>query len=261
VGYSQSRLSSTGPVAHLSAALGPRDWVLVATALLVAAVSWRWTTRRTGESSEAVRALAVTVVVTTTATIVVLAITGLAPNHAMELAFPAILAGCLVATWLEADGRFAVLVFAVALVATWLLGATPSTGTYTSDAASRSYRIGLLTLLSAKAQSILNIGPSGEYARLGPMFDDGHAYGLRGWTLKCPRFHQYPFQSQEVLRDVFDCASGTTVLLVEDDLFARVDPSPTAWTTFTNDVTDLLASSYDCTDYPDFRTCIRKGAA
>lgn len=101
-----------------------------------------------------------------------------------------------------------------------------------------------LTEPSIEARSVLSIAADGTYARVGQNYDGGHAYGLSKWNLKCPRFHQYPFDSRQHLQDTADCLSGAKVVLV-DASAAPVD-GQREWNAYLERVNAILEAEYLC---------------
>jgi hypothetical protein len=96
------------------------------------------------------------------------------------------------------------------------------------------------------------------YARLGKNDDGGHAIGLARWKLGCARFHQYPFDTNDNLKKVLDCAAGVETILVTPS-FAPEQDQP-AWNRFVAQGEALLSSGFRCERRDGFRVCRRTGA-
>jgi hypothetical protein len=109
--------------------------------------------------------------------------------------------------------------------------------------------------LSPAAERLLALGDSGAYARVGISDDLGHAIGLKGWQLACPRFHQYPFLPKEVLDGVRDCASKAPVLILAASFTAK-EQAPPQWNEFVGEIENLV-SGYRCDAATGLRICRR----
>jgi hypothetical protein len=185
----------------------------------------------------------------------ILATTGLWDQHNQVLYVPATLVAICLSPFLNAvfyQGRGVVGLALVVCVAL-LFGGIKNPKHYPFDVANQISRLGSL---SPAAQRVLAVGVSGSYARLGGNNDDqGHAFGLENWTLVCPRFHQYPFESEQILDKVLACASSAPTLVVAEDL-ASSEGSP-IWNRFVRNVEDLLSSSYSCDAKTGLRICRR----
>jgi hypothetical protein len=116
-------------------------------------------------------------------------------------------------------------------------------------------KISRLSSLSQEAQRLLAIGESGSYARLGGNDDEGHAFGLRKWSLVCPKFHQYLFDAEQVLDKVFACASSAQTLIVEKS-FAVAEGWP-IWDRFVTRMEGSLQANYSCDAKNGLRICRR----
>ena len=187
----------------------------------------------------------------------ILAVTGMWPHHAQVLYLAGALCLVLMARHLQdralpIPASACLLAFAaLALSGGWL------PDTFASESKSASDRLAALTATSPETTALLAEGASGRYARLGQHDDLGHAEGLGGWTLACPRFHQYPWDSADVLAETLACASEQPYLLVSDGI-APVEASRDSaiWNDYVADVEALLASHhYVCRPFNGGRVC------
>jgi hypothetical protein len=112
-----------------------------------------------------------------------------------------------------------------------------------------------LSWASPESQRLLNLGNSGTYARFG-WGDYGHAVGLRHWHLACPRFHQYPFDTETVLSKDVECASTSPTLLIAANFLARADFLSSS-EEFVARVEHLL-KDYSCDADSGMRVCTRR---
>jgi len=187
----------------------------------------------------------------------VLSFTGLWPHHAQVLYVAAVLVAIDVVHRLQPifNVRGLLPVAAFACLAIMLSGpATPTK--YVSSVLSAPQSLVALGQVPAESKAILSIAPAGTYARVGQNDDGGHAFGLGNWKLVCPRFHQYPFDSAQVLDGVLDCIPSAEVIVV----------SPTAvpvagnatWNTYLDRVETTLHAHYSCALSGVERICTRR---
>lgn len=208
VGYSQQRLRDNGQnpvVDHLSRVIGVHELVLLAVVVLTAAAVLWWARRRTDDRGREAVTLAVATLATGATAVLVIAATGLGPWHNQLLQPTIALAAALLAVPIALLLRrplTALCCLVLVPITAWALGGSAAAADYRDSL--RFYRgsIGVLVQVPADAQAVLALGSTGTYARLGGEYDDGHAHGLSGWHLACPRFHQYFFQPASVLDPV-----------------------------------------------------------
>lgn len=265
VGYSQQRLRDNGQnpvIDHLSRVIGAHEIVMLALLTVVGvAIVW-WSRRRADAASRDAATLAVAMLATAVMSVLVIAATGLGPWHNQLIQPAAVQAAALLAVpaaWLLQRPVTAVACLLLAPIAGWALGGAATVSDYRDSA--RFYRgsIGVLLQVPADAQSILALGPTGTYARLGGEYDDGHAHGLGGWRLACPRFHQYFFQPASTLQPVLACVATAPVVLVSPTFAPRpADMQTPDWNAFVQQGEELLAADYDCVAHEGFRLCTRK---
>ncbi len=265
VGYSQQRLRDNGQnpiVDHLSRVIGAHELLLIALVVATSAGVLWWARGRGDERAQAARVLAVSTLASGAAAVVVIAATGLGPWHNQLLQPTIALAAALLAVPVAVLLRRPLTALACLVlvpVVGWVLGGGAAASDYRDSL--RFYRgsIGVLLQVPADAQAILDLGPTGTYARLGGEYDDGHAHGLESWQLACPRFHQYFFQAASVLDPVLACVATAPVVLVSPTFAPRPpDMQTPEWNAFVAKGEALLAADYDCVVHEDFRLCTRR---
>jgi hypothetical protein len=188
------------------------------------------------------------------ASVGVLAITGLWDQHGQILYLPALIGLLGLAplfALVEGKARFLTLLMIVLCAA--MLGGSLSLSRYVRSV--RDFRSSLAQIrsLPPETQRLLESGDSGVYARLGGNDDLGHAIGLKGWHLACPRFHQYPFLPKEVLDGVRDCARKVPVLILAASFKAKEQASP-QWNEFVAEI-ERMVSGYRCDADTGLRVC------
>jgi len=102
---------------------------------------------------------------------------------------------------------------------------------------------------------MLKLTAPSTYARIGQGSEFGHAYGLGEWQLNCPRFHQLPWESEQILDSTLNCLSETNVLAV-DASAVEIDGLP-VWNGFIQSLEGLIVSDYQCQVFPFGRLCER----
>jgi hypothetical protein len=102
---------------------------------------------------------------------------------------------------------------------------------------------------------MLKLTAPSTYARIGQGSEFGHAYGLGEWQLNCPRFHQLPWESEQILDSTLNCLSETNVLAV-DASAVEIDGLP-VWNGFIQSLEGLIVSDYQCKVFPFGRLCER----
>jgi len=189
----------------------------------------------------------------------VLAVTGKWPGHAKILVIPAVLA-LLVGV---AAGPARLRLFGLAptlaiVVLITLLSGAPSYRHVLSSLEYARANINLQGAISQHSLVIQSTGPASSYARVGQGDDPAHAVGLGQWTLACPRFQQYWWESPSTLQRTLDCLPNARVVLVTPDLYGPV--SSPAWDDFQQSVEMILSSGFDCRDADGVRICVKRGS-
>src|SRR5690606_18203722 len=94
--------------------------------------------------------------------------------------------------------------------------------------------------------------PPGSPRRWGPWLP---GVAIVVWALVCPRFHQYPFESADVLAETLVCLPHADVIVVS--LMATPVPDAPAWSRFIEQVERTLAEGYSCQPWNGERICTR----
>jgi hypothetical protein len=188
-----------------------------------------------------------------------LAVTGMWPHHAQVVYVASLLSVTILASHLE-SAKAGLPVTATALLVAAIVMAGSAFPGVSGPAPPVTARWAQLSTASPETLALLELGPTGRYARLGSHDDLGHAEGLGGWALVCPRFHVYPWDSPETLGNVLECATNAPVLLVSDAIRARGGwLTSEAWNEFAERTEDLVSSSYACDSFIGGRVCTRVG--
>ncbi len=188
-------------------------------------------------------------------TMLTLAVTGVWPHHAQILYVPAVLAGLIVVVRLgqKVDPRRPVTIAFCVLVAVLLAGS--STPLASPSLRNARTTVASLTAVPPESAGLEALAPTGGYARVGQNDDAGHAFGLRGRDLVCPRFHQYPFESADVLAKTLVCLPRADVIVVSP--MATPVPDAPPWNRFIQQVERTLAEGYSCQPWNGERICTR----
>lgn len=195
--------------------------------------------------------------VTSLASIAILALSGLWPHHNQVLYVPACLALMAAAPAFDAWRRDYSRVAAVAGVLMALtLGGALDAFLIPQRFMGFRHAISSLNELSPETIALLDTRTTGAYARLGGNDDMAHAIGLRAWTLSCPKFHQYPFESREQLHAVLACALSAPNVIVARS-FQPIETRP-FWSEFVSDGERALAAAFECRNEGGIRICIHK---
>lgn len=258
IAYSQGPVLAPGGsalVEHLERSLEPVTVVAASTVLIVSLAGAFVARHRKFGGLRAV--VPVAVMCMTVSALAVLAVTGLWTHHAQILAAPALLCPPLLASWWTSGEHDRARAFGVVAVAVAVSGV----------AAPRVYLDADTHFISAPGEFV---GPSSEaramaglggdeatYARVGVNNDAGHARGLAGWKLGCPRFYQYPFDAGETLDQTAKCVSTVPVVLVGRGVFAV--PGDSDWAEFLGRIHALLKRDFDCQHHDFGLLCLRRG--
>ena len=260
VSYSKSLVidSNWGPVVtHLASVLtAAAATVILVVVAVLASEAARKPQDRVGGSATATKTIWLCTLASLATGLVVLALTGHWDHHAQILYVPAILASLMLVRRSDSVAPLKSLpsVLALLSVALLLSGSSPPTA-YVRSIRQMPSALAELAQLSDKASGLLSVGDSGTYARVGMNDDGGHAYGLRMWHLECPRFHQYPFEPEDILGDVASCLPNADVIVVSSSAVPRAEYP--AWNRYLGDVEELLSSRYDCSAWESKRICVR----
>jgi hypothetical protein len=189
--------------------------------------------------------------------LVVLSFTGLWPHHGQVLYVASVLVALDVVYRIQPIFNVRSMLPIVAFVCLAVMLSGPATPTkYLGSVLSAPQSIIALGEAPAESRAVLSVAPSGTYARVGKNDDDGHAFGLGNWKLACPRFHQYPFDSSQVLDGVVDCLPGAGVIVVSPT--AVPVAGNTTWNTFLDKVETTLGTHYSCALSGVERICTRR---
>jgi len=250
--YSQGNLlKGQGVVGHLLSHLSLINFnrAKIIAAAICACLLYARFRKRTGS----IDPLLLTAAASFCASAVVLATTGLWRQHLQILSIPAILSASAVlicAPKFPVPARLGVMV-----ILSWILSGAANPIRY-SEAA--MHLAGNWRSLNAPPQDATAIAASsrpGVYARFGKNDDNGHAIGLSKWKLGCARFHQYPFDTDENLKQTLACAAGVDTLLVTPS-FAPEQGQP-GWNRFVAGGEKLLLSAFHCQYRGALRLCRR----
>jgi hypothetical protein len=217
------------------------------------------------EMASAVGLVWTTVCVTLVVDLVVLALTATWPYHGGSLGVPAVLALVHVAGWLQASSAgtsgwrvpraTGLRATALLVLAAFCLGGALHPAYFVQSARSLPSALDDLRAVPTSTNEILDQPNVHTYARAGSNDLTGHAVGLRGLDLLCPRFHQYSFQSAEVLEDLAGCLGRADALIVADNLVP--DASRPAWDAFVRQVQLLVSTGYTCRPATGGRVCVK----
>lgn len=207
---------------------------------------WLWLWRGTDRHNATRRALTAAGA-SFAVTIAVLALTGLWEHHGQAISLPAVLVAVALAGPIDPLFRRSMLAGLAACIGFAILAAPLGADRLAPpfDLAGVADGVTASGRPSPYALALTAMSPTGTYARLGQNDVSAHAMGLRGWTLACPRFHQYFFQSAAVLGEALDCAAKTDVVVIDPNVFEPHDRWP-GWVAYGNRVAALLATQYAC---------------
>jgi hypothetical protein len=183
----------------------------------------------------------------------VLVTTGLWRQHLQLLSVPAILSvSALLAggLTLRTPSRLALVI-----LISWILSGGSGPARYIEAARRLGANWKALNATPQDAMAIMSNSSPSTYARLGKNDDGGHAIGLAQWKLGCARFHQYPFDTNENLKNTLDCAAGVETILVTPS-FAPEQDQP-GWNRFVANGERLLSTRFHCQHQGALRVCRR----
>lgn len=198
------------------------------------------------------------------ASLVVLALTGMWSHHAQTLYFPAILTAVVLARWfLDGMTLRPLRTLTIGGLAALLLGGVIPVGALRAarDAPSALTSLAELSPESSALGSTSTIGRT--YARLGTNDDRGHAFGLRGWKLACPNFHQYAFSPEDVLRQTAECLDGADVLLLSPSALRLLNDANELdgpWGAFWRTAGATIVAEYECVFSGGVGVCTKRGS-
>jgi len=141
---------------------------------------------------------------------------------------------------------------------TWVLAGAPAPRVYLESLEYARASIHSHLTMGDEARAIAGSGPPTTYMRVGNACEAGHAFGLRDWTLACPRILQEVWESEELLTPTLECLPTADVILISKE----VEPMPEfpAWSAHVEQVEALVATDYACTDVDVGRVCRRVGS-
>lgn len=225
--------------------------------VLVLVTLWRSPSAAPFKTNSPSSALFYSTCVSTLMVFPVLALTGKWPGHGKLLIFPAVLALTLATSQLDRLNKRDSLVSAVLLLcAAIVLAGIPTFGVYKTKLEYARANLSALTATPVETQEILSTGLPTTYARVGQGDDGGHAFGLQEWTLACPRFHQYWWESEEILDSSLNCLPKANVILVASS--ANRDVTTDRWSQYLDAVEVLLKREYTCSPINYDRICVKK---
>lgn len=194
------------------------------------------------------------------AALAVLAVTGMWDHHAQILNIPIILlvivAASSVPELVVIGTSCSILAAIVAIANVHNPRADRLVYEYSLDSGRDALRA--LQAQSIETRLIVESGVPGTYARVGSIGDEGHAFGLAGWTLACPRFYQQEFFSTERLELIAQCLRGVDTILVEK---ARLTPNgELGWDDFVSRVRSVIDDGYACKPSGEYLVCREIGS-
>lgn len=190
--------------------------------------------------------------------LVVIAITGLWGHHGLILVVPAFLA--LTSLLLALPISIATSTahsLPVLFLFSWLLAGAPGPIAYLEPLEYTRANVHSHLTLGDEARAISQSGKPSTYMRVGNARDAGHAFGLREWTLACPRIFQEVWESKELLQPTLDCLPSANVILISKEVEQLVDFPD--WSHYVAGVESLVADQYDCQETDAGRVCRRPG--
>ena len=236
-------------LAHLSRVRS--RYSAIAVAVLGVALAWAGAGRDRVEG-DLVRPLWWAAVASFGSAVGVLAATAYWPHHLQALTFPTALVIAIVARRL-ANRPTVVVWLAVPLVA-WL-----GAGAVSPQAVSGSFLHAPQALVRSATPAPITAGlvdgASASFARLGQN-SSGEGTGLRGWTLSCRRFHQYPFEPAQAFEETVDCLPKAEVVLVSDNF--TIQAGRNEWNRFVAQSEERLADGFGCEAVEGGRVCRRR---
>ena len=253
--YAQLALGETvlwPPLEHLSRVF-PVNFSAALVCLLTIATVAIWALLETSSqgvkkiSHSLPRLLALASVMSSVLAAAILSLMGLWPHHGQILYVPALIGLIAVASSAPIfTGSGGLLPPVLLLIISIMLGGALAPEVYWRAQLNAEQTLRSLSMEPVEAAELLSIGESGTYARIGQNDDGGHAYGLMGWTLACPRFHQYFTDSSESLDNTLDCLADVDVVLKSPTGREFPIAGTLRYNNFISDVNSLLARDYDC---------------
>ena len=231
----------------------------IALATIIVAVAMLATSRQETVDRQR-RAFAYAIVAVLVLSVLVLGLTGIWDHHLQILYFANSLLLVPLAAWVSERCRSTLVAAGAMTLCAVLLSGTLDPRTYLGNPLDFGRKLATLRTLSPETVALL--GATGRvpvaYARIGQNDDRGHAFGLAGYRLACPEFHQYASLPPDRLRWTLDCAAGTPYLIVAESVRpwpAEVDWLPAhanralmkkTWDAYVEDVEAVLARDYAC---------------
>jgi hypothetical protein len=185
--------------------------------------------------------------------VLVIGLTGLWDHHNQAIYPAALLVTVLVVQWAGVRAINLAVTVLIGLSASLLFAGLPSPKVYLDSLLYARGNLFSLTSSPPETTALLELGTGGNYARVGMNDDLGHAFGLNSWPLACPRFHQYPHETGDVLNSDLTCLEKATNLIVSSSF--REIPGNAIWNSYVQSVETLLASRFRCAVQQSVRIC------
>jgi hypothetical protein len=247
----------SGIANHLTRVFDQGNQLMLAVTVLL--LLGAWATTRGRESRPVDRFLLWATVLSLVYSLVVIAATGLWGHHGLVLLVPAIFSLMLfVANLPPSIDSLPNRAIPVVLLGIWMLAGMPAPVGYLTPLVYARANIQAHLKTGDEAQAILSTGSPTTYMRVGNARDSGHAFGLRDWSLACPRIFQEVWESREILDATLSCLPRANVILVSHEV-APKDAYP-AWNEYVAGVERLLSHGYSCKEMPAGRVCRRAGS-
>jgi len=199
---------------------------------------------------------ALAVLMSSGAALVVVALTGKWWHHGQVFVVPAVISAVLVIVLSQKiTMRSGYLTPIFVVVMSFFFAGLPGAGSYITGLEYARSNISAQLRMAPMTVEMLKLTAPSTYARIGQGSEFGHAYGLGEWQLNCPRFHQLPWESEQILDSTLNCLSETNVLAV-DASAVEIDGLP-VWNGFIQSLEGLIVSDYQCKVFPFGRLCER----
>jgi hypothetical protein len=192
----------------------------------------------------------------TAAALIVVALTGKWWHHGQVFVLPAVMSAILVLVLSQrVTAKQGYLTPISVVVMSFFFAGMPWVGIYIESLEYARSNVSAQLRLAPMTEEMRKLDGPSNYARVGQGSEFGHAFGLGEWQLNCPRFHQLPWESNEVLDSTLNCLSETNVIAIDNSAI-EIEGVP-AWNGFIQSVETLVASNYDCLVFSFGRLCER----
>ena len=241
---------------HLARVFDQGNQLMLAMSLLLLLGAWAAARARTSTPID--RFFTWSVVVSVAYSLLVIATTGLWGHHGLVLLIPAILSLVMFVRELPQKlGELPNRAIPALILGVWILAGMPAPAGYLTPFVYARANLNAHLNPGDEAQAILSTGAATSYMRVGNARDAGHAFGLRKWTLACPRIFQEVWESKEILDSTLACLPSANVILVSHEV-APIE-SYLAWSDYVAGVNRLLSHGYSCRETPAGRVCRKEG--